>query len=449
MIRTFTSRVVCAWCVTALLAGGAIADSPRLSPLRERAAVRDAWLAHRLETIIPPLLRRVGVDMWIISAREYNEDPVIATMLPAEWLGTARRRTILVFFDRGVEAGVERLSVARYNIGGLFAPAWNPEDEPDQWRALAAIVRERDPRRIAVNVSTVTAFADGLTAAERDAMLDALGPGYGRRVMSDDALAVGWLETRSAPELEAYPHVSRVAHAIIDEALSDRVIQPGVTTTKDVEWWCRERVAELKLMTWFHPSVSVQRAESETGFVDLFEGQDAVIRPGDLVHIDFGIVYLGLHTDTQRMAYVLRPGEAGPPAGLTRAFAVGNELQDVLTSQFRAGRTGNEILAGALAEARRRGIDATIYTHPLGLHGHAAGPLIGLWDQQGGVPGRGDFPLNPNTAHSIELNARVAIPEWGGQHVRIMLEEDAIFDGQAVRYIAGRQSALMTIPRRP
>ena len=168
---------------------------------------------------------------------------------------------------------------------------------------------------------------------------------------------------------------------------------------------------------------------------------------GDLIHIDFGITYLRLNTDTQQHAYVLKPGETDAPAGLKNALKIGNRLQDILTENFKTGRSGNAILTAALDQAKSEGIKATIYTHPIGFHGHAAGPTIGLWDQQGGVPGRGDYSLFPNTAHSIELNAAVKIPEWDDKEVRIMLEEDAFFTGQDVWYIDGRQTDLILIPR--
>lgn len=423
-----------------------MADHPNILPLRERAALQDQWLAHRLDTIVPRLMRENGVDLWVLIAREYNEDPVLATMLPADWLRTARRRTMLVFHDPGDGAPVERLAVSRYSVGQFFESAWNPEEQPDQWRRLREIIVERDPERIGVNVSPDFALADGLAGSEMNMLQSAMPREFRSRQVSAEKLAIGWLETRTEPEMAVYPQIGRIAHEIIGEALSNRVIQPGVTTTKDVEWWCRERVAELKLDTWFHPSVSVQRREQKSDFVDLFENQNDVIQPGDLVHIDFGIDYLGLCTDTQQMAYVLRPGETAPPEGLVEAFKVGNEMQDILTGQFKAGRTGNEILKGALDEAASRGITASVYTHPLGYHGHAAGPTIGLWDQQGGVPGRGDYPLNANTCHSIELNVEVDIPEWDGQTVRIMLEEDAYFDGEETRYIDGRQTELLTVP---
>ncbi|ARA94386.1 Xaa-Pro aminopeptidase [Rhodothermaceae bacterium RA] len=422
---------------------------PVILPMRERAEVQDRWLQIRLDTVVPRLMRREGIDLWVISAREYNEDPVIETMLPATWL-SARRRTILVFHDRGPDEGVERLAIVRYAVGEAFPASWVPEEQPDQWARLAEVIAERDPRRIAVNRSETFALADGMTDTEFDGFLKALPARYHDRIVSGENLAVGWLETRIPEEMQVYPTIVRIARRIIAEGFSEQVIQPGVTTTEDVQWWYRDRIRELGLVTWFHPSVSVQRAETG-GRSNDFSARPGETRilPGDLLHVDFGITYLGLHTDTQEHAYVLAPGESDAPDGLRRALAVGNRLQDILTAEFAEGRTGNEILAAALARAEQEGIKATIYTHPIGFHGHGAGPAIGLWDRQDGVPGAGDYPLYANTAHSIELNAAVPIPEWGGQEVRIMLEQDAFFDGTETWYIGGRQTALHLIPRTP
>ena len=418
---------------------------PLILSMRERAKLRDRWLKKRLDTVIPRLMRREGIDMWIIIAREYNEDPVFKTMAPSTWLN-ARRRTILIFFDRGKQAGVERLAVARYDIGKFFKGAWKKEEQPDQWQRLVDLIKERNPRKIALNISRTFALADGLTHSEFETLMSYLPDTYRRRVVSGERLAIGWLETRIPEEMDAYAAICRMAHRIIAEGLSDRVIQPGFTTTEDVQWWYRERIRELKLSTWFHPSVSVQRAEGP-GTTGTFAARPGpqIIRRGDLIHVDFGITYLGLNTDTQQHAYVLRPGETDAPAGLKRALRLGNRLQDILMSHFQAGRTGNEILKLALDQAKQEGIQASIYTHPIGFHGHAAGPLIGLWDQQEGVPGRGDYELNYDTAHSIELNVRVKIPEWNNKEIRIMLEEDAFFSRSGIRFIDGRQTELILI----
>lgn len=418
---------------------------PVILDMQTRAEVQDQWLAHRLKTVVPDLMRRENIDMWIIIAREYNEDPVIETMLPATWQ-SARRRTILVFCDNGET--VEQLAVARYDIGDFFKTAWDKEKQSNQWKRLAEIVEGRDPQTIALNYSTDFALADGITKTQFHAFKKVLPSTYQQRIVSGEKLAIGWLETRTAPEMQTYPLICRIAHTIIAEGLSEAVIQPGVTTTKDVEWWYRERIRELKLTAWFHPSVSVQRAETETGFLESFSKRpdQHVILPGDLLHVDFGITYLGLSTDTQQHAYVLQPGETEAPDGLKAALKTGNHLQDILTQNFETGQTGNQILAASRQQAIAADIRPSIYTHPIGFHGHGAGPTIGLWDQQEGVPGKGDYPLYPNTAFSIELNATVNIPEWN-KDIRIMLEEDAFFDGESVHYIDGRQTELWLIPR--
>ncbi|MBX9795533.1 MAG: aminopeptidase P family protein [Sphingomonas sp.] len=408
------------------------APAPAILPLRQQAKLRNGWLADRLDTLVPALMREQGVDMWILVAREYLEDPVVATMLDAESFH-ARRRTILVFFDPGGGRPVERLTVSRYGLGGLFAPAWKPEEEPDQWRRLGQIVAERAPKRIAVNISADSAFADGLTKSQHDALVTALPEGYRGRLVPAGDLAIGWLETRTPAEMALYPGIVRIAHAIIAEAFSARVITPGKTTADDVVWWMRERIAALKLATWFQPSVHVFRK----GKNDV--SGDIVIQPGDMLWTDFGIVYLGFSTDTQHLGYVLRPGERDAPAGLKAGLANANRVQDALTAAFQTGRTGNDMLVAARATATAQGLNPTIYSHPLGYHGHAAGAAIGFWDDQ--TPGpRGDHRLRPNTAWSIELSQTQAVPEWGGQMVQFRTEEDGIFDGEKLRFLDGRQT---------
>jgi Xaa-Pro aminopeptidase len=421
---------------------------PEILPLRAQAELRDRWLLDRLDNLVPSLMEREEIDMWLIIASEYNEDPVIRTMLPATWMA-ARRTTILVFATNKETGAVERLAVARYDIGQFFKSAWNPDEEPDQFKRLADIIQTYDPQRIGINTSEHYSHANGLTHTEYLELTNSLVGVYRSRLVSAERLAVGWLETRTPNEIAAYQIVNRIAHHIVEEGLSEKVIVPGHTTTKDLEWWYRERIQELGLSAWFHPSVDVQRASREDQVGQSFAsrpGED-VIMPGDLVHMDLGITYLGLNTDTQRNAYILKPGETEPPIGLQEAFKRGNRLQDILTGNFVTGRTGNQILRMSLDQAKAEGLRPSIYTHPIGYHGHAAGPTIGMWDKQGGVPGSGDYPLYPNTAYAIELNVTESIPEWGGMDVRIMLEEDAWFDGVSVRYIDGRRTNLILIPR--
>lgn len=424
--------------------------SQKILAERDRATVIDEILEDRMTNLLPKLMRKEGIDMWIVIGREYNEDPVMKTMLPSVWL-SARRRTIMVFFDKGEKEGVERLAIARYDVGNLLKGEWDLNTNPDQWDALVGLIKARNPKKIGLNYSKYYAHADGLTYTEQKEFMDKLPLNYHKSVVSASNLAVNWLETRTEKEMVLYQQICRISHEIIDEAFSDKVIQPGVTTSDDVVWWMRQRVTDLGLETWFHPTVDIQRYDPENfDHLRTFNKRPGkqIIMPGDLLHCDFGITYLRLNTDQQQHAYVLKPDEKEIPEFLKSAFVQGNKLQDCLTQNFKLGKSGNDILAAALAQAKTENINGTIYTHPIGNHGHAAGPTIGMWDNQGKTIGSGDYPLNSNTAYSIELNAAVQLPEWK-KTIRIMLEEDGFFDEKGnFRYIDGRQTEILKIPRK-
>lgn len=445
-MKLFSTLVITMLALTLTVSAQNTSTYPDVFSMKERAAFQDAWLKKRLDTVIPAVMRDRGIDMWVLIAREYNEDPVVKTMLPATWL-SARRRTVLVFHDTGET--VDRFAVSRYAVGDIFPAAWNPEDQPDQWARIAELITERNPRKIALNASDTFALADGITESQHRGLLEALPETLRNRIVYDPALAIGWLERRIPEEMALYPHVMELAHAIIQEGFSNAVITPGTTTTADVMWWFRDKIREKGVTAWFHPTVSIQRqtlnAQGQK-MTELFDpSSDNVIRRGDLIHVDFGITYMRLNTDTQHHGYVLKGGETDAPAGIKTALATGNRLQDILTDNYKTGASGDAVLAASRAQAIAEGIEPSIYTHPIGYHGHGAGATIGMWDSQGGVPGRGDYPVVANTAWSIELNATVPIPEWGGQKVRIMLEEDAFFDGSSVTYINGRQTKLHII----
>lgn len=411
--------------------------------LRASAGRHDRILAHRLDDLVPTLMRRAGFDAWVITAREYNEDPVLQTMLPATWLSTSRRRTIVVFLDRGNR--VDRMAVGRYAVGEAFESAWDPDVEPDQWARLAEILVEADPARIGIHSSATFPLADGLSASEASQLSAALPVRFQERIGSADELAIGWLETRLDIEVEIMAEACEIAHGFLRRALSPEVITAGETSTTDVEWWLRQTVHDAGHGAWFQPTASLQRAGGVARESFAAKPGETIIEPGDLVHIDFGITHHGYCTDQQQHGYVLKPEERAAPKGLQAGLRAANRLQDLLMSTYRTGVSGNEILAATLEAAEREGIEALVYTHPIGVHGHAAGPTIGLWDRQEGVPGQGDYPVWPNTVYSIELQARVAVPEWGGQVVQFMLEEEAFFDGVACRFLDGRQSDLWLI----
>ena len=363
--------------------------TPIILPQKERARIIDDILEDRIDNLLPRLMRREGIDMWVIISREYNEDPVMKTMLPSTWL-SARRRTIMVFYDPGEGKDIEKIAIARYAVGRLLQGSWDIDVYPNQWEALVNTIKEKNPKKIGLNTSKYFGLADGLVHTEHQEFMEKLPEEYQDRIVSAETLAIAWLETRSEKELAIYPMICHLGHQILREGLSEMAIHPGITTTNDVVWWLRQRVTDLGLKTWFHPTVDIQRHDPENfDHLRTFSKRpdERAIQFGDLLHVDFGITYLRLNTDQQQHFYVLKPGEKEVPSYLKKAFAAANRLQDILIEQFASGRTGNEMLKAALAKAENEGIRGSIYTHPIGLHGHAAGPAIGMWDKQEGVKG--------------------------------------------------------------
>jgi len=418
-----------------------------LGTLREQAALQQEWLRYRLDSVLPTLMRKHGIAMWVIPMREYNEDPVFwALVSPTTFF--ARRRTIYVFSDRGPDKGVERLALGGTSQGGVYE-AYHAKETIDpsigrrpelvgqaQWDLLRKVIEERDPKNIAVDISHTHAFSDGLSAGEWEQLQAALPQQYLARIVRAEDLALEYQAIRAPGMLPAYRRLMEVVWGTIDTAFSRRVITPGKTTTDDVVWWMRQHVNDLGFGTWFHTDVDVQRRG-----VDLSDSTSVVIQRGDVLHCDFGITALGLNTDTQHMGYVLLAGEKDVPRGLKQALVASNRLQDIVMAEMQAGRTGNDVLAAALGKMRAGGITGTVYSHPIGDRGHGAGPLIGLWDHQEGVPGRGDVPLLPGTWYSVELQATTPVAEWGGQPVRSAQEEDGELgpDGR-MRWILRRQT---------
>jgi hypothetical protein len=419
---------------------------PPLPSLRQQDQIRQGWLKTRLESVLPGLMRQHGVAMWIVVCREYNEDPAFFSLI-APSVMAARRRTILVFNDLGPQKGVERLALGGGGSGGLYQVYRDPELETRelwgnaQWATLRRLVDDRKPATIGVNVSHTHAFSDGLSAGEKEQLELALGP-WSKRFVRAERLPLDYVSIRVPEMLPHYQHMMRVVHALIARAFSSEVITPGKTTNEDVVWWLRQRVNDLGLGEWFPPTVNVQRPSvGARNFGATAERSSVVIERGDHLHTDFGIYAMGLATDTQHVGYVLKPGEQDAPAGLQRALQNSNRLQDLLLERMRPGRTGNEVLLDTLQAMKAAGIDGTVYTHPIGDHGHGAGPTIGLWDRQEAIPGKGDVPLLPSTWFAIELQATTAVPEWNGQAVRSAQEEDVVLgeDGR-VSWVLQRQT---------
>jgi len=444
--RPLCLALICS--ATLFCASAAFSPDARLLPasLQQQAELQQAWLKSRLDNNLPALMRKHGVAMWIVACREYAEDPAFFSLV-SPTVFAARRTTIYIFNDKGGSEGVERLALGGDSNGGLYTVYRDP-DAPNheiygdsQWLTLRKLVDLRKPKNIAVDISDTHAFSDGLTVGMHDKLVEALGADNAKRVIHADNLALEYQELRVPEMLPSYREMMRAAHSFISRAFSNEVITPGKTTDQAVVWWLRQAVNAAGYGTWFQCSVMVQRAGSKEGIDFLHKENGIVIQRGDVLHTDFGITVMRLNTDTQHMGYVLRPGETDVPAGLKRALVNGNRLQDIVLDRLQPGRTGNEILKESLAAAKADGIKASIYSHPIGDHGHAAGPLIGLWDRQDGVPGRGDVKVLPMTWFSIELSAWTPVPEWNNQEVQMALEEDAAVDAAGhASWVLSRQT---------
>ena len=413
---------------------------------KERAILKDELLEDRFQNLLPQLMDDADLDMWLLISREYNEDPVLKTMLPATWLN-ARRRTMILFYRNKEQNTMERIAVARYDIGKSIKSAWNKEQEPNQWKALSDIIAKRNPSKIGINYSKHFALADGLVKTDYEELVKNLPDALVSKLVSAEKLAIGWLETRTAKEMKLFKKLVKITHDIIDQAFSEKVIKPGKTTTEDVVWFMRQKVTDMGLETWFHPTIDLQRSNQKlkSHIYSFSKGdKDKVIQKGDLLHCDFGITYIGLNTDCQQHAYVLKDGETEVPEFLAMAFKKGNRLQDILTTTMQEGKTGNEILLSSLSTAKSEGLRPSIYTHPLGKYGHSAGTTIGMWDSQGGVPFKGDYSLHKNTVYAIELNVTVSISEWQ-KDIRIMLEEAGFYGDNFFDYVNERQTEIKPI----
>ena len=417
--------------------------SQNILDLKDRASIIKDIQKDRIENLLPNLMQETGIDMWVIITREYNEDPIIKTLLPPTWLN-ARRRTILVFSYDNNTNKVESAAISRYNFGENIPSIWDKEKTPNQFEALYNYISKKNPNKIGLNYSENFALVDGISKTDFDLFYNNAPEKIQNKVVSAEKLGIRWIETRTEKEKNIYSQLVKITHDIIKEAFSSNVIKPGKTTTDDVVWWMREKVLDLNLKTWFHPTIDVQRNKKSDLYA--FDGKSKydIIQPGDLVHCDFGITYLTLNTDCQQIAYVLKNGEEKAPDFLSNALKEANRVQDIFTNQFELYKTGNEILKTSLNLAIKEGLNPQIYTHPLGTFGHSAGTTLGMWDSQNGVPHTGDVPMSYDTVYAIELNNLTYIKDWK-KDVRIMLEEAGLFEKNGFRYVNGRQEDIILI----
>jgi Xaa-Pro aminopeptidase len=449
LIRTFTVTLICLCSIgtTPLIAQRTPRSKPvkavqiKLLSLRDQMEIREQWLRTRLGTYLLPMMKRHGIDMWIVVNEEFHPDPVTPHIVPP--IPMVGSRDIFVFIDQGQR--IERLAFVRYNEERLnnhyklVMPARGKLAED-----LKKIVDERNPKTIALDMGGTRGQMHGLSMDSYKFLADALGEKNEKKFVSAERFLTEYMDTRVPGELEHYRNAVHATDGITRRAFSNEVITPGKTTVGDVRFWMLQQVNDLGLTVWFQPDLRIQRQAAKSTaagpFLDVAK-ESEVIERGDLIHVDFGLDYMGLSTDWQKMGYVLKRGERDAPAGLKAAFKNTNKLQDILFSVARAGMTGGEVYERTMAGAKSAGIDAMIYSHAIGFHGHGLGPSF---DFRGNVGG-GANKILPGSYMSIELNTSSTVPEWGGQKVTMMAEDDAYMTDKGYEFFRPRQTELYII----
>lgn len=412
----------------------------KLWPLEAQANTSIEILKEKLDKVLPWAMESTGIDFWVVMGKENNEDPIMKTLFTWD-MPTARRVSILAFYYDNSTKTVRKMMV------GSHSPEMNLIYENIQmkneecWTALNRIIEEIDPNVIAVEKSNYFGFCDGLTLTLYEELINNLSEVQKSKVCSAEKLSVKWLQKVTDIELNIMKVLVDVTTDIIKMAFNKASIEIGKTTTTDLEWLMRNTISMLGLDFWFGPDIDMQRKGSA---ISRIFGE--TINYGDFLHCDVGVYcrFVNLHTDMQWVCYVRKQDEACAPEGLKILLKKGNRLQDIVTSNFKYGKTGNEIFMDSINQAQNEGIRPMIYTHPLGTFGHGAGTTIGRYDLQGFIEGCGEVPIENNTCYALELNVCEKIPEWNNQNVYMYLEEDIYFNNE-VSFIFKRQTEIIEI----
>ncbi|MBZ5571357.1 MAG: aminopeptidase P family protein [Acidobacteriia bacterium] len=440
--KTILFLALCISPVVALAKGEPL---PKLLPWSQQVALRESWLEKR-HAMILPLMREYGINMWIVANEEFHDDPLTQYVAPPR--PYAGNRDFFVFIDAG-DKGLRKVAVTGYSEETLKRFFESPDDPKPPAEALHALYDEYKPAKIALSFGANRGVERSLTYDTYKFISESMGPGAADHFIPAKDLIEDYLDTRIPEEFDTYTTMVRLTEILTRRALSNELIHPGKTTVGDIRRWLYDQLSLNDVGTWFQPDIRVQRKGGQNatsrGFLAV-AAENVVIERGDVLHIDFGITYMGLNTDWQKMGYVLRAGEKDAPAGLKAAMKNTNLLQDAVTSLARPGKTGGEVYDGALAEMQKQGIEAKIYSHPIGNQGHGLGASIDYRSsQRKDMAASQTKPLRPGCYTSIELNTATAVPEWDNQKVYIMMEDDAYLTDQGYKFFRPRQEAFYLV----
>jgi Xaa-Pro aminopeptidase len=289
----------------------------------------------------------------------------------------------------------------------------------------------------------------GLTYDTYKLLVEILGAEAEKRFVSTADFLEEYLDTRIPEEFDHYQTAKQLTEHIARRALSNEVITPGKTSVGDVRNWLYDELWRNGVRTWFQPDLRVQRKgmpnKTSRGFLHIAD-ENLVIQHGDVVHLDFGLTYMGLDTDWQKKAYVLRPGETDAPEGLKKAMANTNALQDQLMKvASRPGRAVGEVYESTMAVMKDKGIEAQIYCHPVGNHGHGLGASIDFRAAARKDSAAFAKRLRKGSYISIELNTLTPVAEWDDQKVFIMMEDGAYLTDEGWKFFRPQQTSFYLI----
>ena len=430
-----------------LFDGRVIPAMPELLGMRAQYELRLEWLEQK-HAVLLDQMREHGIEMWIVVSEEFHADAVTQYVAPP--LHYTRRRDVMVFLDAGEEGLASFSDYWRptEDYRRFFQPlpaARNARGIQDTRTGLRALWETYTPETIGLNMGGTRGHDSGLTHDSYQFLAEALGPEAESRFVSAVELVEDVFDTRLPDELEPYRSLVLATDVIAQKALSNLVITPGVTRAADIKWFFEESIAELGVggKPWFEIHVAVQRFDRETREMIPYihpAPDDLIFQQGDIIHLDCGFDYLGFASDWQKVAYLLRDGEDDVPDGLKTALANANRVHEAFASEPRPGMSGWE--ATLAIAAKLQGVDflPSLYSHPIGYHGHALGPSINARNMDLSSPPTRDSHLRDGAYRSIEFSATTAIPEYDGGTVTIPMEDDGYLTPNGYEYFRPYQT---------
>jgi len=444
-MRLRITLLLCCFLATPALAQKNSAKVPALLPWSQQLAVREQWLVKRHEMILP-MMRAHGIDMWIVVNEEFHDDPLTQYIAPPR--PYAGNRDYFVFVDTG-DKGLRKIAITGFSEENLKKFFESPDEPRPADKVLPELYEQYKPKKIALSYGARRGVERSITYDTYNLIAEKMGSDAAQHFVPAADLIEDYLDTRIPEEFATYTAMVQLTDSLTRRSLSSEVIHPGKTTVGDVRRWLYDQLWENRVGTWFQPDLRVQRKskknDTSRGFLAV-ASEETVIERGDVVHLDFGITYMGLNTDWQKMAYVLLPGEKDAPPGLKNAMKNTNTLQDALTHTARPAKLASEVYSQTMDEMKQKGIEAQIYSHPIGNQGHGLGPSIDFRStQRSDIGATAAKPLRKGAYLSVELNTQTAVPEWDGQKVYIMMEDDAYLTDEGYKFFIPRQEAFYLV----